>query len=166
MHSWTDEQPLRLEQLEQANNDPDPQALCCYGGLRRDTGKLRLRFVDGRPVSQVTTDFLEWICQPRAEESKKVWVLIWDNASWHKSQPVRNGIRNHNRSVKREGGVRIVAFRLPIKSPWRNPIEPHWVHGKRAVVEPNRTLAAAELISRVCGYFRCEHFEHLKQDVP
>jgi hypothetical protein len=26
--------------------------------------------------------------------------------------------------------------RLPVKSPWLNPIEPRWLHGKRAIVEP------------------------------
>jgi hypothetical protein len=46
-----------------------------------------------------------------------------------------------------------------------NPIEPHWVNGKRAVVEPERKLTAEELIKRVCEYFRCEHYEHLKQNL-
>ncbi|HXG92015.1 MAG TPA: transposase [Blastocatellia bacterium] len=135
------------------------------GWRRRDTDKLLLRFVEGRPVSQVTTDFLEWVVGKLAEEGKRVLVLIWDNASWHKSQKVRSWIKQHNKRVKREGGVRILALRLPIKSPWLNPIEPHWVHGKRAVVEPERKLTAEELIKRVCDYFRCEHYEHLKQNV-
>ncbi len=40
---------------------------------------------------------------------------------------------------------------LPIKSPWLNPIEPKWVHGKRKVVEPDGLLGAYELADRVCG---------------
>lgn len=151
--------------MEATKNDPDPKALCCYGLLRRDTDKLLLRFVDGRPVSQVTIDFLQWVCGRLAEEGKKVLVLIWDNATWHKSQKVRNWIRHHNHKAKREAGVRIIAMHLPIKSPWLNPIESHWVHGKRAVVEPERKLSARELIARVCVYFGCDHFEHLKQNV-
>jgi hypothetical protein len=65
--------------------------------------------------------------------------------------------------VKREGGVRLVSWCLPIKSPWLNSIEPHWVHGKRAIVEPARRLTATEIMTRVCEYFRCEHVAHLKQ---
>ncbi|GAC1531343.1 MAG: hypothetical protein NVS2B16_37920 [Chloroflexota bacterium] len=89
-------------------------------------------------------------------------MLIWDNASWHISQAVTGWIREHNQRVKREGhGVRIIAHRLPTKSPWLNPIEPKWVHGKRAVVEPARLLSAAELEERVCAYFGCHPQEHL-----
>jgi hypothetical protein len=50
---------------------------------------------------------------------------------------------------------------LPIKSPWLNPIEPKWVHGKRSIVEPTRLLSANELADRVCAYFACSHEPHL-----
>ena len=90
-------------------------------------------------------------------------MLLWDNASWHISQEVRTWVRAHNQQVKRHGGVRLLTWRLPIKSPWLNPIEPHWVHGKRAIVEPARLLTAAEITSRVSDYFGCEHGERLKQ---
>jgi hypothetical protein len=35
----------------------------------------------------------------------------------------------------RRWGVRIISCLLPKQSPWLNPIEPKWVHGKRRVVE-------------------------------
>ena len=89
-------------------------------------------------------------------------VLIWDNASWHKSHAVRTWLRRHNQRVKATGhGVRIVAFRLPVKSPWLNPIEAKWVHGKRAVAEADRGLSVQELEVRVCAYYRCDPEEHL-----
>ena len=47
---------------------------------------MHLRFVLGRPVSQVTIDFLEWLCEQVQAQGKRVLVLIWDNASWHGSQ--------------------------------------------------------------------------------
>ena len=60
----------------------------------------------------------------------------------------------HNRAVKRAGhGVRLVLDFLPSKSPWLNNIEPCWVHAKRAIVEPDRLLAAHELVQRVCDHF-------------
>ena len=67
--------------------------------------------------------------------------------------------------MKRTGGVRILVCRLPVKSPWLNPIEPRWLHGKRAIVEPERTLTADELMDRVHQHFRCEHLELLHQHV-
>src|SRR5207244_9081519 len=63
-----------------------------------------------------------------------VLVLIWDNASWHKSQIVGDWIRAHNQTVKQTGkGVRILPFLLPTKSPWLNPIEPKWRSEERRV---------------------------------
>ncbi len=163
--SWTAGKPLRLLEKARRKTDTDPKALCCYGLLRADIDQVLLRFVDGRPVSHVTIDFLEWVCGRLAPQGKQVLVLVLDNASWHISQMVRQWIRAHNAQVKRDGGVRVLKCFLPVKSPWLNPIEPHWAHGKRAIVEPARTLSAAELIHRVCTYFECDHVEHLKQKV-
>jgi hypothetical protein len=61
--------------------------------------------------------------------------------------------------------VRIIACYLPIKSPWLNPIQPCWVHGERAILEPARKLTASEVRERVCQHFDCEHFDHLTQQV-
>jgi hypothetical protein len=47
------------------------------------------------------------------------------------------------------------------KSPWLNPMEPQWVHGKRKVIEPDGLLTAYELAERVCALFDCPHYEHL-----
>ena len=163
--SGTEGKPLRLLEKERSKTDTDPKALCCYGLLRADMDQVLLRFVDGRPVSHVTIDFLEWVCRRLAQQGKKVLVLVLENASWHISQMVRQWIRAHNARGRRNGGVRILKCFLPVKSPWLNPIEPHWAHGKRAIVEPARSLSAEELINRVCTYFACDHVEHLKQKV-
>jgi hypothetical protein len=163
LHSWTAGTPLHLVEQVLPHGDPDPKALACYGLLRTDANAVWLRFVEGRPVSHVTTAFLAWLCQRLAAERKRVLVLLWDNASWHISREVRMWVRAHNQQVKRHGGVRLLPWCLPIKSPWLNPIEPHWVHGKRAIVEPAGRLSATQIITRVCAYFGCEHVEHLTQ---
>jgi transposase len=165
VHAWAGAEPLRLLEREVPKADPDPKALSCYGLLRGDTGGMLVRFVDGRPVSQVTEDFLAWVCDRLAGEGKAALLLVWDNASWHISRRVRAWIRAHNLRAKREGGVRIVACRLPVKSPWLNPIEPKWAHGKRAIVEPDRLLAAQEVKDRVCVYYGCEQLQPLEQKV-
>ncbi len=164
MHSWTEAgEPVRLLQKERRKDDPEPKALSCYGLYLPEFKQTWLRFVDGRPVSAMTTQFLGWSCQRLQARGKKALLLIWENASWHKSHQVRGWIDAHNRRVKASGhGVRIVACLLPTKSPWLNAIEPQWIHSKRKVVtEPERLLGAHELADRVCGVFGCPHYEHL-----
>ena len=92
----------------------------------------------------------------------RAWPLIGDNTSWHVSKRVRAWIRVHNRTVKQqEQGVRILSCYRPVTSPWLHPIEPTWVHGKRAMVEPARLLSAQEVADRVCASYGCSHDAHL-----
>jgi transposase len=151
--------------MEADKTDADPKALACYGLLRDDTEQMLLRFVQGRPVSQVTEDFLAWVCERLHAEGKEALLLVWDNASWHVSKRVRAWVKAHNRQAKRAGGVRIVACYLPVKSPWLNAIEPKWVHGKKAITEPARKLTAQEVKDRACAYYRSEHVAPLVQNV-
>lgn len=161
VYSWTDDEPLRLLERSRDPRDGDPKALACYGMLRADTGRIELRFVQGRPISAMTTQFLAWVSERLQAMGKTALFLVWDNASWHVSQTVRAWLRVHNRQAKQTGGVRIIRCQLPTKSPWLNRIEPHWVHGKQAIVEPTRPLTADELIERVYDYYECEPFSHL-----
>jgi hypothetical protein len=163
LSSWAEEgKPLRLLQQSVAKDDPEPKALSCYGLYVPEFKETWLRFVDGRPVSGITTRFFGWSCEKLEEIGKKVLLLIWDNASWHISRELRRWIGKHNREVRKSGeGVRIVSCLLPKQSPWLNAIEPKWVRGKRKVVEPEGLLGAYELADRVCRVFGCPHYEHL-----
>jgi DDE superfamily endonuclease len=153
---------MRLLQKEARKDDPDPKALSCYGLYLPDVEQRWLRFVNGRPLSAVSTQFLGWCCHRLQARGKEALLLIWENASWHKSRELRDWITTHNRQVKDSGhGVRIVPCLLPTRSPWLNAIEPKWIHGKRKVVLPERLLGAYELAERVCGVFGCTHEEHL-----
>jgi transposase len=166
-HGWTDADTThKLQELTPPPDDPDPKALACYGLLVRpgpqQADQMWLRFVAGRPVSAVTIAFLAWCSAQLAAQGFTALLLIWDNASWHCSQAVRRWLRQHNQQVKRGTlGVRLVVCRLPSKSPWLNPIEPKWIHGKRAVSEADRLLSAAELEARVYAYYGCEREAHL-----
>ena len=170
LHAWSEAgEPLRLQELTAPRDDPDPKALACYGLLMRLgdgqglTGEeIWLRFVEGRPVSGRTIQFLDWCSTELEKVGKKALLVIWDNASWHISGEVRGWIKEHNRAVKRTGkGVRLVLCRLPSKSPWLNRIEPKWVHGKRRVVEPERLLTARELVERVYDAYDRPHLPPL-----
>jgi hypothetical protein len=86
LHSWEHSgQPMRLLQKEASKDDPEPKALSCYGLYLPELEQTWLRFVDGRPVSAVTTQFLWWCCRRLRQRGKEALLLIWDNASWHKS---------------------------------------------------------------------------------
>jgi hypothetical protein len=167
LRTWAEADAFqKLHQQAVPQDDPDRKALACYGLLvrhaRSTQDQMLLRFVERRPVSAITTQFLTWSCDQLAAQGFKALLLIWDNATWHKSQIVQAWIKDHNQQVKQQGtGVRIVPFLLPVKSPWLNPIEPKWVHGKRAVVEPDRLLSAQELADRVCDYFDCPYLSPL-----
>lgn len=167
MHSWAPEgNPLRLVSRKKHKGDPEAKALSCYGVLLdpEHGSEMLLRFAKDRPVSAVTTAFLEWVCERLGKRGKRVWVLIWDNASWHISHEVRRWICEHNQRVKHEGGMRILVCGLPTKSPWLNPIEPTWLHGKRAVCEPDGTLSMAVLMSRICSHYGCETLPPIEQE--
>ena len=122
---------MRLCHKERPQSDKAAKALACYGlylpehqEQSRMHGRMLLRFVQGRPVSALTCRFLSWLAQQLESEGWKVLVLFWDNASWHVSRQVRAWIGQHNRQVKRCGGLRLLVCPLPKKSPWLNNIEP------------------------------------------
>lgn len=170
LHAWAEPgQPMRLVEQSVPKNDPDPKALACYGLLVRWQSKearpheeVWLRFVDGRPISERTTTFLDWSCDKLEHLGKTALLLVWDNATWHISRRVEAWITEHNCQVRRSRkGVRILVCPLPTKSPWLNPIEPKWIHAKRRVVNPDGLSTAKELAQRVCESFGCPYEEHL-----
>ena len=166
LHAWTAGGPLRLGLHAAGRDDPEPKALACYGLWLPGPERMVLRFVAGRPVSGVTRAFLAWVADRLAAEGVRVLALVWDNAPWHVSREVRAWIAAHNRRVKTVGrGCRLLVCRLPSKSPWLNPIEPRWAHGKRAVVEPDRKLAGQELRQRLCDHYRCPLVQPLEQQL-
>jgi transposase len=172
LHAWAAPgERLRLAMHAADGDDPEPKALACYGRWTAplsnlpERERMLLRFVAGRPVSGVTRAFLAWTAECLAAEGVRALVLIWDNAGWHVSREVRAWIRDHNRRAKRDGGCRLLVCRLPSRSPWLNPIEPRWAHGKRAVVEPERKLTSEELKQRLCHHHRCPVLPPLAQKV-
>ncbi len=165
VRTWEYDKPLRMVQREAAKDDKEPKAIACYGLLRKDTEQVKVRFLEERPISEITISFLEWIVEELEKEGKKALFLIWDNATWHTSKKVYGWIKENNRRAKRKGGVRIIRCQLPTKSPWLNPIEPHWMHGKKAICEPNGELSEEMIEQRVCDYFNSEQLPRLSNNV-
>jgi transposase len=151
LRAWS-EGDVTVTRREPVEREPD-KALACYGAVRQDTQQVYLYFTPTRPVSEETWRFVHGLIAVARQEGKRVLVLIWDNAGWHLSQRLRQWIREHNRAAKRSGDVRILTHRLPLKSPWLNPIEPRWVHAKRAICEPHGPLSVPETKRRLCAHF-------------
>jgi hypothetical protein len=79
LSSWTEKgRPLRLVQQSVAKDDPDPKAISPYGLYVPELDQTWLRFVDGRPVSGITTRFLGWCTEKLKAIGKKFLLLIWD----------------------------------------------------------------------------------------
>ncbi len=135
MATWTapqaPQEPLRLHPKQRAAGDQEAKALACYGvllkhnattaqnataqnataqnaGAKEDNGsQMLLRFVQGRPVSSVTCQFLQWVCQRLQDQGQRVLVLVWDNATWHLSRQVQQWIGTYNQQAKQTGGLRL-----------------------------------------------------------
>jgi hypothetical protein len=71
-------EPRRMIQQSVAKDDPEPKAISCYGLYLPRLDGMWIRFVDGRPVSSITTQFLSWCWEELEKLAKKVLVLIWD----------------------------------------------------------------------------------------
>jgi hypothetical protein len=169
LSSWAaPDQPLRLVERAVAADDPDPKALACSGLLVRAAqpdGSWQewtwLRFVDGRPVSAVTIEYLAWCAAKLVAAGYRALLLVWDTAPWHVSRVGRIWLQAHNRQVKATGqGVRIhpllSAHQEPLAQSHRAQVGAWQAPGGRA-----RLLPANELIDRVCAAFDCDHEPHL-----
>lgn len=131
---------------------------------------MLLRFATPRPVGEATSAYLSWLAQEVGKQGVRRVVVVWDNASWHRSKAVVGWIKAHNRAalVARHAGessVQLTPCWGPRKSPWLNPIEVRWAHGKRAVSEPQRKLTVAEMQARVCAYYKCEELETIDANI-
>lgn len=126
---------LPLQQRMILSRTPS-KALSYYGVKRHDTGQLYL-YPCVRPNSDETIQFLHWIVMGAIALRKQVVIIVWDNATWHISRKVTRWIRRYNQLAKATGKPRLIVWRLPKRSPWLNPIEPHWLHAKKRVCQPS-----------------------------
>ena len=146
---------LHLVQREPKRGEKE-KALACFGARRQDNEQVYLYFSDGQPNSEHMWVFIMVLLELARQEAKSVVVLIWDNASWHISKRIRQWIRAYNQAAKLAGEPRLLVHELPVNSPWLNPIEPCWVHAKRAVCQPDGDLSPTELRRRLCAHFNTE----------
>jgi transposase len=62
MHSWAEDgAPLQLVEKTPDKTEVDPKVIACYGLWLRAESQMLLRFVEQRPISEITCDFLAWV---------------------------------------------------------------------------------------------------------
>lgn len=158
LHAWAESsEKVRLVEQTPAYDEIE-KALACFGAVHQETRQTYLYFCDGQPNSEQTWLFIMALLARARQEAICVVVLIWDNATWHKSKRLRGWIRSYNLAAKNMGQPRLLTFLLPRKSPWLNPIEPRWAHAKRKTCEPEDVLSALELKRRLAAHFDTEPF--------
>ena len=156
---------MSLEQRMVLPRTPD-KALSYYGIKRHDTGQVYLYPCWRRPNSDETIQFLLWIVLGATALGKKVVIVIWDNASWHVARKVKRWIRRYNQQAKAAGQPHLIVWTLPKRSPWLNPIEPHWLHAKKRVFEPSSAdLSPHELRQRIFQALDAKFIASLSQPV-
>jgi len=132
------------------------KALACFGAVCQETGKRFLYFCDGQPNSEHTIAMLKRLLAVARRQKKRVLAIIWDRASWHKSKKLMSWIYQYNQNAKRNGDVRLLTCLLPVKSPWLNPMEAHWLHAKRKIVVPDGEFTVTALKRRLSAHFQLE----------
>jgi hypothetical protein len=90
MHSWSEkDKPLQLMEKTPDKGESEPKVIACYGIYLRAESQVLVRFVEQRPVSEITCQFLEWVTAEAKEMGKRVMLLIWDNTTWYVSKQVQ-----------------------------------------------------------------------------
>lgn len=109
-----------------------------YAALEAVSGKVHRHYAPRCNQTQVRQQ-LENLLQHFEAEGKRVLVVLWDNASWHTAQALRQWYHRYNQQAKRDGRIRLLLVRLPSRSPWLNALEAVFGQAKRHIVG-NRTV--------------------------
>lgn len=101
-----------------------------YGALNYKTKEFFLRaYPQGNSYNTIT--FLEWL---RRQHKEKQIVIIWDGASYHRSQDIQAYLARIN-GDKIPSIWPLRCIRLAPYAPEQNPVETVWLQGKRGLRE-------------------------------
>ena len=164
LHAWTDAKPRRLIQNEPDRHDPAPKAVACYGLLRTDTQGMLLRFVDGRPISAMTTPFLA-VADRTLGRGRANGAAAGVGQGRVACQPGCTGVAQ-GAHPSRQAGRRLSHRRVSLAEQ-ESLAEPHraqmgaWQagHGRTG----SDSWVVDELKQRICTYDECELLEPIAQ---
>lgn len=115
-----------------------------FGALNGKTGELVLQTAD-KADSVATVAFLEHL--QAYYLNKRLWV-VWDNASYHTSQLVKDYLQKVN-GTRPESQWPLTLIGLATNAPEQNPIEDVWLDGKTQL----RKQAGLKTFAQVKNYF-------------
>lgn len=99
-----------------------------YGAINYRTGKVITKeYPQGN-----TENTIKFVSELIQENKNKKLVIIWDGASYHRSQEWRDYLEELNRGKTEEEWL-IRCIRLAPNAPEQNPIEDVWLQGKEMV---------------------------------
>jgi len=120
-----------------------------YGGLSIKQGRIIAHLCDWQN-SEETCHFLDRI-KAVYQESDEPVLLIWDQASWHKSQRIRRWLKEN------PGVVELIS--LPPYSPDLNPQEKVWKSLRKDLSEVANHCTFREVIDRACRFLLTKRFD-------
>ncbi len=115
-----------------------------------------------------TWKHLQTVIKEYEQRGIRYLIVFWDHGPWHTASSVKRRVRAHNLEVKRrrrageEGGVRVLLFYLPIRSPWLMPLEGVFGQTKRAIgAEQRATMAELQAaVERRLEYRNARQTKH------
>lgn len=113
-----------------------------YGALDYKTKEF-LIYPAKKGNSENTIKFLEYL---RVQRPQAQLLIIWDGASYHRSQPIKDYLESLNSQLQPEDWL-VTCERFAPHAPQQNPVEDIWLQAKRLIRE---------------FYFLCDSFSVVK----
>lgn len=124
--------PVRVPKAKSWRRKDRPPSCALYASLdvagRQVTGEWHETW-----NQEETWAYLQGVLKTQRERGIRYLVVFWDHGPWHTAGSVRARVAAHNRQAKQNGGVHVLLYYLPVKSPWLMPLEPVFGQTKRAV---------------------------------
>jgi hypothetical protein len=137
--SWAEVgRPLRIPKDKSWKETERPPSCALYAAMDALSREVKGEWHETWNQEE-TWRHLEDVIKEYEAKGIRYLVVFWDHGPWHTASSVRRRVRAHNLEVKRrraeggEGGVRVLLFYLPIRSPWLMPLEGVFGQTKRAI---------------------------------
>lgn len=122
---------------------------CIAMKREKHKGEDTVKFLD-----KIRNIYIKRFQKDKNNKNKKLKVLlIWDNASWHKSKEVKHWLKTKNQGV-------ITLMNLPGYSPELNPQENVWKQMKQHIAEYRGTCSLEELTKIALKFLRTNIFKY------
>jgi hypothetical protein len=131
--SWARrKRPLRIPKAKDWKRGERPPSCALYASMDALKREVSAEW-HSTWNQQETWAHLQGLLEAYGQRGIRYLIVFWDHGPWHTAASVRQRVAEHNRRARKEGGVRVLLFYLPVKAPWLMPLEPVFGQTKRAV---------------------------------